>query len=211
MNQMTDEMLAYCEQFSTKDSYLLRDITAKTYQKEEIPQMICGQLVGGLLNLLVKISGAVKILEVGTFTGYSALQMAEALPKNGRLFTCELEENHIETAQSWFDKSDHGGKISILEGPALNSFKQFSSGYFDFVFIDADKVNYPNYYKHSVDLLKPGGLIVLDNMLWGGSVLNPDNEDSIAIRKTSEIIAKDSRVNQVMLPVRDGIMVCLKK
>lgn len=210
MNQMTDDMVAYCEQYSTQDSILLRELTAKTYHNEEIPQMICGQLVGGLLNLLVKISGAEKILEVGTFTGYSALQMAAALPKQGKLFTCEMDVNHIDTAQLWFDKSEHGKKISILKGPALNSLKQFSSGYFDFVFIDADKVNYPNYYEQSVVLLNSGGLIILDNMLWGGSVLNPDDEDSKAIRKTSEIIAEDSRVSQLMLPVRDGIMMCLK-
>ena len=127
MMQASDEIVSYCKQFTSPDSLLLQKLSDETYKSEDIPQMVCGQLVGHLLNLLVSISKAQKILEIGTFTGYSALQMAEALPDSGRLFTCELMEKHIQTAQNWFDKSPYGSKISILKGSALNSIEQFKN------------------------------------------------------------------------------------
>ena len=210
MIQTSNEIVSYCEQFTSPDSLLLQELSNETYKSEDIPQMVCGQLVGRLLHLLVKIFKAEKILEIGTFTGYSALQMAEALPDSGRVFTCELMEKHIQTAQGWFDKSHYGSKISILKGSALNSIERLNAGFFDFVFIDADKINYPEYYEQSMVLLKTGGILVLDNMLWGGSVLNPDDEESRAIRTTAELISRDPRITHLLLPVRDGVMVCLK-
>lgn len=210
MIQTSNEIMSYCEQYTSPDSLLLQELSDETYKSEDIPQMVCGQLVGHLLNFLASISKAEKILEIGTFTGYSSLQMAEALPDSGRLFTCELLKKHIQTAQGWFDKSPYGSKISILKGSALNSMEQFNAGFFDFVFIDADKINYPEYYERSMVLLKTGGILVLDNMLWGGSVLNPADEESRAIRTTAESISSDSRITHLLLPVRDGVMVCLK-
>ena len=125
---------------------------------EEIPQMISGQLVGNFLQLIIHSIQAKKILEVGMFTGFSALKMAEILPNDGELHTCEIMDKHVRTAQSFFDKSDDGHKINIHLGPALNSLEQMKSGYFDLAFIDADKINYLEYYKRCFMLIRRGGI-----------------------------------------------------
>ena len=153
---------------------------------------------------------AKRIIEVGTFTGYSALQMAEALPSSGEIHTCELMEKHVKTAQSFFDRSEIGNKITIHAGPALNSLEQLPSGDFDMAFIDADKSNYLDYYKRCLTLVRGGGVIILDNMLWGGNVINPKDDDSKALRKTGDYIQKDKRVFNLLLPIRDGLMLCIK-
>ena len=144
------------------------------------------------------------------FTGYSALKMAEALPENGKIHTCELMEKHINTASKWFKKSESGYKISIHKGPALQSLERMKDLTFDLVFIDADKVNYPNYYKRTYDLLKKGGVGILDNMLWSGKVIDPSDKESIAIRETAELIRNNDKLYPLLLPVRDGVMVYQK-
>ena len=156
MNFSLEKIEKYCKDFSFKDSPLLSDLTESTCSSEKLPQMLSGSLVGGLLQTIIRISGAVNILEIGMFTGYSALKMAEALPENGKIHTCELMEKHINTASKWFKKSESGYKISIHKGPALQSLERMKDLTFDLVFIDADKVNYPNYYKRTYDLLKKG-------------------------------------------------------
>ena len=210
MNFSLEKIEKYCKDFSFKDSPVLSDLTESTWSSEKLPQMLSGSLVGGLLQTIIRISGAVNILEIGMFTGYSALKMAEALPENGKIHTCELMGKHINTASEWFKKSESGYKISIHEGPALQSLERMKDLTFDLVFIDADKVNYPNYYKRTYDLLKKGGVGILDNMLWSGKVIDPSDKESIALRETAELIRNNDKLYPLLLPVRDGVMVYQK-
>ena len=202
-----EEIESYCKSYSLKDTLLLQELTKTTWNSEEIPQMLSGSLVGGLLQTLIRISGAVNVLEIGMFTGYSALKMAEALPQNGTLDTCELMDKHIKTATEWFKKSKNGFKITIHKGPAIQSLEKMKRSSFDMVFIDADKVNYPKYHKIALKLLKIGGIGVLDNMLWSGKVIDPLDKESIALRETAELIINNDRLSPLLLPVRDGVMI----
>ncbi|MFL3007143.1 MAG: O-methyltransferase [Candidatus Neomarinimicrobiota bacterium] len=210
MNFSLEEVEKYCKDFSFKDSPLLSELTESTWSSEDIPQMLSGSLVGGLLQTLIRLSRAVNILEIGMFTGYSALKMAEALPENGKIHTCELMDKHIKTASEWFKKSENGYKISVHKGPALQSLEKMKHLTFDLVFIDADKFNYPSYHNISLDLLKKGGVGVLDNMLWSGKVIEPSDKESIALRETAELIRNNDKLSPLLLPVRDGVMVYQK-
>ena len=200
----------YCNKHSKKESTLLLSLKKFTYENEEAPQMISGSLVGNLLMMLIKTSNAKKVLEVGMFTGYSALNMAECLPDDGEVHTCEIMGRHINTAKRFFQNSQHNNKISIHKGDACETLEKFKINSFDLIFIDADKTNYIIYYKKCMHLLKSGGIMVLDNMLWGGSVLNPKDEQSITLNKLADIINEDKRNINIMLPLRDGLMICYK-
>jgi caffeoyl-CoA O-methyltransferase len=192
------------------DSKLLTELSKSTWESEEIPQMLCGSLVGGLLQMLIKISGAKRVLETGMFTGYSTLKMAEALPDDGEIHSCELMEKHILTAKGWFKKSDVNHKITVHQGPALTSLENFRAGSFDMMFVDADKTGYSEYYKRGTALLKKGGIAVFDNMLWSGTVMDPKDEDAKALRETAELIKNNHRLEPLLLPVRDGVMIYRK-
>ena len=205
------EILNYCEKNSVQDSQNLKDLIEYTYKNEPAPQMISGLQVGNFLQSLVMATNAKKILEIGMFTGYSALKMAEVLPKDGTIDTCELGENHVKTAKYFFSKSKHGKKIKIHTGPALETIKAFEPNTFDLCFIDADKNNYKNYYIECIKLIKNGASLVIDNMLWGGSVLNPKDKETKTIAETAKIINADKTVHNTMLTIRDGLMLCIKK
>jgi len=205
------EIIKYCEQYSNQDSQILSELIDYTVENELAPQMISGMQVGNILQSLILLSKSKKVLEIGMFTGYSALKMAEVLPNNGKLHTCEIGENHINTAHKFFDKSNHGAKIVIHAGPALKSIKKFKTESFDFCFIDADKNNYKNYYIECIKLLKQNGCLVIDNMLWGGEVLKPKDKESKTIAETAKFINNDGRVYNTMLTIRDGLMLCIKK
>ena len=207
----SEEIQAYCKQHTEADNSLLLELENYTWINEKVPQMISGQLVGKLLQSIIYLTGTNNIIEVGTFTGYSALQMAEILPEDGKIHTCELMEKHAKTARSFFDKSNYGSKITIHVGPALKSMEQLKSGSFDMAFIDADKSNYLEYYKRCLTLIRNKGVIILDNMLWSGSVIDPHDIDSNALRKTGDFIYQDKRVFNILLPIRDGLMLCIKK
>ena len=207
MNNIED----YCLKYSSKESNLLLDLKEYTFKKEKAPQMISGPLVGNLLNMLIKISNAKKILEIGMFTGYSALNIAENLPDDGEIHTCEIMDRHIKTADNFFKKSPHYKKFIIHKGDALDSLEKFKINMFDFAFIDGDKINYINYYNRCMQIVKNNGIIVLDNMLWGGSVLNPKDEQSKTLNQLAQIINDDDRNINMLLPIRDGIMICIKK
>ena len=210
MRFVSEDIEQYCKDLSSQDSELLIELSNKTWETEDIPQMLCGSLVGGLLQMLIKISGAERILEIGMFTGYSTLKMAEALPDHGEIHSCELMENHIKTAKGWFEKSEVNYKIHIHEGNAIKTLEEFSVGTFDMIFVDADKIAYPEYYRKGNALLKKGGIAVFDNMLWNGTVLNPNDNESKALRETAELIKNDDRLEQLLLPVRDGVMIYQK-
>ena len=211
MNFISEELENYCEEYSTSDDMILKSLVDSTMKNEELPHMLCGPLVGGLLQLLIQISNSKNILEIGMFTGYSALKMAQVLPHGGIVHTCELMKKHKQTATKWFSKAGMLSKIQIHEGPALNTLDNFQAGSFDMIFIDADKSNYPNYYRRANSLVKKGGIVVFDNMLWSGEVLDPKDEDSLAIKETAMLIKKNNRLTPVLLPVRDGILIYKKR
>ena len=189
---------------------LLQEIVDTTERETTQSEMLCGALEGRFLKLMVQITDARRIIEIGMFTGYSALSLAEGLPADGELITCDLDSRFISIARSFFARSPHGKKIRIMEGPALSTLKSLS-GPFDLAFIDADKVNYPNYYESVLSLLRPGGVILIDNVLYGGEALQPVSDNSRAIALLNDRIAADERVDRVMLPIRDGIFLIRKR
>ena len=199
----------YCANHSMQDEHILEELIKYTYDNKEAPNMISGNMVGNMLYILCKSINATKVLDVGMFTGYSALKLASAIPMTGEVHTFELANNHIQSANKFFSKSKYNN-IIIHEGEALTNLEKLNKNSFDFAFIDADKVNYIEYYKRCMTLIKNKGIIVLDNMLWSGKVLNPNDEDSIALNKVAEYINNDSRVFNHMVTIRDGLMICMK-
>ena len=194
----------YAERHSTPPDPLLAELAAETRATMSAPQMLTGAIEGRFLELLVHASGAKRILEIGTFTGYSALSMAAALPKDGRIDTLDIEPKHAEVAQRYFDRSPDGSKITLHLGPAIETIGKLE-GEFDFVFIDADKENYDSYYEAVLPRLSGRGLIAIDNTLWSGRVLEPGDETTKLIAALNDKIAADERVIAVQLTVRDGI------
>jgi caffeoyl-CoA O-methyltransferase len=195
---------AYAEAHTTAPEPLLAELAAETRETMASPQMLTGTIEGRFLELLVAGTGARRVLEIGTFTGYSALSMAAALPPDGHVDTLDIEPRHAEVAQRYFDRSPHGGKITLHVGPALETIGRLE-GDFDFVFIDADKGNYDAYYDAVLPRLSERGLIAIDNTLWSGKVLDPADEHSRAIAALNAKIAADERVVAVQLTVRDGV------
>jgi caffeoyl-CoA O-methyltransferase len=211
---MNDFIDAAVEQFARDhtepESDLHVRLREETYRVMDRPQMQIDAIEGRFLKMLVRLTGARTILEVGTFTGYSALMIAEGLPDDGRLITCEVDPKAEAIARRYFSESPHGSKITLRMGPALETIKTLS-GPLDLVFIDADKANYSSYYEASLPLLKPGGLIVADNVLWSGKVLDPKDADDDAIVAFDRRVQSDPRVENVCLTVRDGMMLAWKR
>lgn len=212
MHIVPENIEKYSLNHTQKPEPIFQTCAEFTQKHSPLPQMLIGPTEGFFLRNLIRVSGMKNILEIGTFTGYSAMMMAAALPGDGKLITCELDEQHAGWAQSFFDKSPWGSKITLKLGPALQTLMSLN-GPFDLVFIDADKANYPNYYEHALRLLRPHGLVVLDNMLWSGNVLNPPEDDPSAtiLNQLNGTIQADSRVDNILLPIRDGIMLATKR
>ena len=189
---------------------LFKRLREETYREMKYPEMQVDLIEGRFLQMLVRLTGARLILELGMFTGYSSLMMAEGLPEGGRLITCEIDPKAEAIARRYFAESPHGDKITIRMGPALDTIKTLTDP-LDLVFIDADKSNYANYYEACLPLLKPGGLIVADNVLWSGKVLHPNDPDDHAIVAFNRLIQSDRRVENVCLTVRDGMMLAWKR
>ena len=208
---MIDNIEKYCITHSQEESNLQKIIREYTFKNEKYPQMISGNIVGNFLFSLIKLLNAKKILEVGMFTGYSAASMAPALPKDGEIHTCEYMEKHVKTAKNFFNKSKYSNMIKIHSGYAIDTLESFKVNTFDFAFIDADKINYMNYYMRCMQLVKSSGVIILDNMLWSGEVINPKDDDSKKLREVGDYIQNDNRVINMLFPIRDGLMVCIKK
>jgi caffeoyl-CoA O-methyltransferase len=200
----------YAERHTRALSDLHSVVWKETYEKQKSPKMMVGPLEGAFLRLLVRITAAKKVLEIGLFTGYSALAWAEALPEDGRLITCDVNPETTAMARRYFASSPHGKKIEVRLGPALETLKTLR-GPFDICFIDADKTGYDAYYDACVDLTRRGGLIVLDNMMQSGKVLNPVDDRVRAIHALNDRIQNDERVENVLLPIRDGIMLAYKR
>jgi caffeoyl-CoA O-methyltransferase len=208
---MVDEKIEqFAHEHTKPESDLFPRLRDETYASMKYPEMQVGRLEGSFLKMLVRLAGARRVLEIGMFTGYSALMMAEGLPDDGRLITCDISPKAEAIASRYFAESPHGRKIEIRIGPALETIKTLA-GPLDMVFIDADKGNYSNYYEACLPLLRSGGLIVADNVLWSGRVLDPQDEDSRAIVAFDEKVQADPRVENVCLTVRDGIMLAWKR
>lgn len=205
MSFLVDERLeAYAERHSTPPDPLLAELAEETRATMASPQMLTGPIEGRFLELLVAGSGAKRVLEIGTFTGYSALSMAAALPADGRIDTLDIEPKHAEVAQRYFDRSPDGSKITLHLGPALETIETLD-GEFDLVFVDADKENYDAYYEAVLPRLSERGLIVIDNTLWSGRVLDPADETTRTIAALNDKLAADERVVAVQLTIRDGV------
>ena len=189
---------------------LLERLEKYTLENTSDPDMLTGRVEGRFLKLIVQITGVKRILELGTFTGYSALSMAEGLPGDGRLVTLERDPEAKAIAEDYFSQSPHGNKIEIKFGEAMETIKDLDFTP-DLVFLDADKDRYPEYYDIIVDMLESGGLILIDNSLWGGEVVDPETESAKAIALMNEKIVADDRVENVLLTVRDGIQLVRKK
>ena len=207
INEAVEE---FAHDHTTPEGDIFARLRVETYRETSCPQMQVGRIEGNFLKMLVRISNAKNVLEIGMFTGYSTLMMAEGLPDDGKITTCDIDPQAEAIARRYFDQSPHGKKIDVRIAPALDTIKSLR-GPLDLVFIDADKANYPNYYEAVLPLVRPGGLIVCDNMLWSGRVLNPEDEDTRAIVKLNEQIQSDTRVENVCLTVRDGMMLAWKR
>jgi len=201
-----DGIDAYAEAHTTPPTELLAALAEETRATLQAPQMLTGTIEGRFLEFLVYALGARRVLELGTYSGYSSLSMAAGLPEGGHIDTCEYEEKHAEVARRHIAQSPYADRITVHLGPALETIEQLE-GDFDFVFIDADKENYVNYYEALLPRLAGGGLMALDNTLWSGRVLDDsdDSESTQAIKAINERIASDERVTSVMLTIRDGV------
>ena len=210
MNIVDPALETYATRHSSPEARLFRNLTRITQDKTACPQMQVGHLEGGFLRLLMKIARARRVLEIGTFTGYSALAMAEGLPAGGRLITCDLDPVATRIAKEYWKQSPHGRKIELRLGPALETIRRLK-GPFDAVFIDADKENYINYWKLCVPKVRKGVILLIDNVLWSGRVLRPEDRTTRAIAAFNRFAAADRRVELVMLPIRDGVTLARKR
>jgi caffeoyl-CoA O-methyltransferase len=206
MNFIDEVVEQYAEQHSAPQDELFQRLAAETREKSSAPQMMVGLLEGRFLAALVRLSRARRVLELGTFTGYSSISMAQALPPDGRLITCDVNEETTGIARRYAEEAGVVDRIDYKLGPALDTIAGLE-GEFDLVFIDADKDNYVNYYEATLPLLAEAGLMVVDNTLWSGRVADPsEDDDSVrAIRALNERVLEDPRVENVLLTVRDGM------
>ena len=203
---LSEEIDAYAEAHTTPPPELLQRLAEETKATLSAPQMLTGGVEGRFLHFLVFATGAKRILELGTYSGYSSISMASVLPEGGRIDTCEVDETHASVANSYIEEAGFSDRITVHLGPAVETIERLE-GEFDFVFIDADKQNYVNYYEAVLPRLSPRGLIAADNTLWSGRVLDEsdESEGTVAIRAFNEHVIADPRVVSVMLTVRDGV------
>jgi caffeoyl-CoA O-methyltransferase len=200
-----EDLERYAHEHTTEPPEYLEELERETKARMPASQMLTGRVEGTLLRMLVEISAARRVVDVGTYTGYSALMMAEGLPPEGELVTCEISEEAAEFARVFIDRSPHASKITLRLGPAIDTLKEMADGSVDFVFIDADKICYAAYYEESLRILRKGGLIAVDNVFWSGRVLKPGDKDTRAIVAFNERVKSDDTVEKVMLSVRDGV------
>ncbi len=211
MDIVAAEAEKYARDHTTPPSDLLTEIERFTVTKTPYPNMLTGRVEGRLLRLMVQLSGARRIVDIGTFTGYSAFAMAEVLPDDGEIHTIEHNPDHAKIAQGFFDRSPVGRRITLLLGEALEVLKALPDDSSDLVFIDADKRNYSSYYRESMRILRNGGLILADNALWYGRIFEPRDDDSRAVAEFNELVKADDRAEKLFLTIRDGIYLIRKR
>jgi caffeoyl-CoA O-methyltransferase len=209
---ISEPLSDYIHEHTTPEPEVFERLRAETYASLESPQMQVGRVEGRFLELMVKVSGARRVLEIGTFSGYSAMAMAAGLPDEGRLITCDVDPVATSLARKYWDQSPWGHKIELRLGDAAQTLEQLVAAgeRFDLVFIDADKPGYVRYFDLALELLPVGGVILADNTLWSGKVLDPQEESDHAIVRFNAHVRACPRVEQVLLSVRDGIMFCRK-
>ena len=207
-NLVAAEIESYAEAHSVPETEVCRQLREETYRDVELPQMVVGPLEGAFLKMMAQLVGAKRVLEVGTFTGYSALCFAEVLPDDGVVVTCDIDPDTTAFAKRYWADSPVGKKIVSHLGPALETMDRLNDP-FDVIFIDADKVNYVNYYQRGLELLDHKGVMLIDNVLWNGDVVfhPPLDESTAAIQELNRVVAADNRVSSVLVTIRDGVLV----
>ena len=209
MHFISQELEDYIEQHSEKEPALLAALNKETYQKILLPRMLSGHFQGRVLSMLSKLIRPVNILEIGTYTGYSALCLCEGMQEGGQLHTIDIKEELVDFQRKHFDKSPWGSQIVQHLGEAVDIIPSLEMK-FDLVFIDADKENYLNYFELILPKMNKGGIILSDNVLWSGKVLEPLQPNDLStkiIMEYNELLKKDPRVETVLLPIRDGLTV----
>ncbi len=212
MHFIDEKLDQYIVDHSENEPTHLKELTRETYQKILQPRMLSGPYQGRVLSLIAKLCQPKYILEIGTYTGYSALCLAEGLQKEGELHTIEIDEELIDFQKKHFDSSPFKSKIKQHLGNAVDIIPKLNYT-FDLVFIDADKENYPAYFNLIIEKLKPGGIILSDNVLWSGKViepLNPKDSATKSLLEYNKLLKEDPRIETVMLPIRDGLTVSRK-
>jgi caffeoyl-CoA O-methyltransferase len=207
------DILKYAEEHSSPEPDLLKELNRETHVKMVYPRMLSGHLQGRLLSMISRMVRPERILEIGTFTGYSAICLAEGLNEIGQLHCIEINPEFEEIILKYFRKASISDMISLHIGDARKIIPEMDE-VFDIVFLDADKEQYTEYYKLVFDKVRPGGYILADNVLWGGKVLNKESvkdKETEGIKEFNNFVMNDSRVEQILLPFRDGIMVIRKK
>ncbi len=213
MDFLPESISNYVEKYSEQESELLQELNHETWEKILTPRMLSGHLQGRVLSMLSHMIQPTNILEIGTYTGYSALCLAEGLKKNGSIDTIDINEELESFAKKYFDKAGLSNIIHQHIGNALDIIPTLNKKY-DIVFIDADKSNYINYYNLAFDMINPGGYIIADNVLWSGKIIEPIeemDEDTKTLVDYAQHLAKDNRVQQIIFPIRDGLMIARKK
>ena len=212
---LTPELYDYVVAHGHTGDPILKELAAETARKlGGIAQMQIAPEQGALMTILARAIGAKSAIEVGTFTGYSSICVVRGLTAGGRLLCCDVSEEWTAIARRYWERARVADRITLRIAPALETLRALPSGEsFDYAFIDADKSNYRNYYEEILKRMRAGGLILIDNVLWNGQVLNPRNrtEDTRAIRELNDFLVSDDRVDMVMLPVADGLTICRKK
>ncbi|MBL0070709.1 MAG: O-methyltransferase [Bacteroidetes bacterium] len=213
MDFLDERLTEYVEQHTKDESDILAKLNRETQAKVIMPRMLSGHLQGRVLSMLSHMIKPQRILEIGTYTGYSALCLAEGLPENGKLITIDINEELHDMVKRYVKESGYENKIEVLSGDATKIIPLLEEQ-IDVVFIDADKENYALYYDLTFDKLSNGGYIVADNVLWSGNILKPEDEmdsETLALHQFNKKIQSDNRVENVLFPIRDGLMIIRKK
>jgi len=208
--RITEKLEKYIKNFSLKLNPIQQEIIEYNNTLGDVKRMQVATSQCHFLHLIIKTSNIRNVLEIGTFTGLSALSIALALPENGKLIALDKNEETNKIAVSFFKKANLDNKIKTIVKPALDSLEELKNNKFDMVFIDADKMNYKEYYERSLKLVNKGGLVIVDNVLWHGEVADENNLDkfTVNIRDFNDYVAKDNRVEQIIVPLGDGMTVC---
>lgn len=213
---LDEQIYQYLCQVSLREPEILQKLRQETATHPQANMQIAPEQ-GQFMALLIQLMGAKKALEIGVFTGYSALAVALALPEDGKLIACDVSEEYTAIARRYWQQAGIDSKITLHIAPALTTLEQLlnngEANTFDFVFIDADKNNYINYYEKSLTLLRPGGLIAVDNVLWDGQVANPENQENLtrSIRQFNDYLTQDERITLSLVPIADGLTLAIKR
>ena len=207
---ITEKLQNYINDFGLKLNPIQEEIINYNKSLGDVKRMQVDPVQCHFLHLMIKVSNIKNVLEIGTFTGLSTLSISLALPDDGKLITLDKNEDTNKIAIDFFKKADQNHKIQTIINPALNTLEELSNQKFDMVFIDADKMNYKKYYEKSLGLINQGGLIIIDNVLWHGEVVDEKNDDkfTINIREFNKFVSEDKRVEQIIIPLGDGMTVC---